>query len=491
MSRVFARALTPRVGVFLVLAAALAAGFGSSQLQARAASPGVPANIGGVVPIKGKQAPFAGIPLVYHGGPVMLTNKTYAIYWKPSGYNMASGYDTTINQYFTDVAHDSGMGSNVYAATTQYYQNPGPQYIQYSSAFGGSYTDTHAFPASGCPLYNGLPVCLTDAQIQTEINNVISSQGWAKNGTNQFFMFTAQNVGSCFNAGGGGCAFTNYCAYHGTANSGAIYANMPYTGGVGGCDEGQYPNGSSNQADPTINVTSHEHNEAITDPQLNAWYDSLGNENGDKCVWNFGAVQGPNGAEYNQTINGHHYFLQQEFSNASSSCVQTFQINNAAPVISSFSPTSGPVGTSVTITGSHFNGTTAVKFHGTSASFTVNSDSKITTTVPSGATTGTISVTNGIGTGTSASNFTVTVAPVITSFTPTSGAPGTPVTISGQNFTGVNRVKLGTVNASFTFVNDSTITATVPSIPAGGYKWKVRTPAGTARSSTKFTVLAP
>ena len=93
---------------------------------------------------------------------------------------------------------------------------------------------------------------------------MISSQGWVKNGTNQFFMFTAKNVGSCFSSGGGTCAFTYYCAYHGTANSGAIYANMPYTGGVGGCDEGQYPNGSSNQADPTINVTSHEHNEAIT-----------------------------------------------------------------------------------------------------------------------------------------------------------------------------------------------------------------------------------
>jgi len=67
---------------------------------------------------------------------------------------------------------------------------------------------------------------------------------------------------------------------------------MPYTGGVGGCDEGQYPNGASNQADPTINVTSHEHNEAITDPQLNAWYDAAGYENGDKCAWDFGPLIG-------------------------------------------------------------------------------------------------------------------------------------------------------------------------------------------------------
>ena len=42
------------------------------------------------------------------------------IFWKPGGYSMAPGYDTTINQYFQDVAHDSGMGTNVYASDTQY-----------------------------------------------------------------------------------------------------------------------------------------------------------------------------------------------------------------------------------------------------------------------------------------------------------------------------------------------------------------------------------
>ena len=72
----------------------------------------------------------------------------------------------------------------------------------------------------------------------------------------------------------------------------------------------------------TINVASHEHNEAITDPQGSAWYDRRGQENGDKCAWNFGSALGTTGSgSYNQLINGHTYWLQQEWSNKSSGCV--------------------------------------------------------------------------------------------------------------------------------------------------------------------------
>ncbi len=78
------------------------------------------------------------------------------------------------------------------------------------------------------------------------------------------------------------------------------------------------------------------------------------------------------------------------------------------PVLTSFQPPSGPVGSQVTIKGSGFIGTTSVMFNGTKASFTVNSATKITATVPSGATTGKIKVTTPGGTATSATDFTVT-----------------------------------------------------------------------------------
>jgi DNA/RNA endonuclease G (NUC1) len=78
-----------------------------------------------------------------------------------------------------------------------------------------------------------------------------------------------------------------------------------------------------------------------------------------------------------------------------------------APFLNSFSPGSGAVGSSVTISGGNFTGASSVTFNGTSASFTVNSSATITATVPSGATSGLIQVIAPGGLATSATSFTV------------------------------------------------------------------------------------
>jgi hypothetical protein len=97
---------------------------------------------------------------------------------------------------------------------------------------------------------------------------------------------------------------------------------MPYTGySLTACGSGQYPINDP-AADSTVNVTSHEANETITDALGNAWYDRIGYETGDKCAWNFGGALGSNGSgQYNQVINGHDYYMQGEWSNHSSGCV--------------------------------------------------------------------------------------------------------------------------------------------------------------------------
>jgi len=174
------------------------------------------------------------------------------------------------------------------------------------------------------------------------------------------------------------------------------------------------------------------------------------------------------------------------------SSASNFTIQNQ-PTISSFNPTSGAVGTAVTITGTNFTGATAVKFNSTAASsFTVNSDTQITATVASGSTTGKITVTAPNGTATSATNFTVIVpAPTITSFNPTTGAAGTSVVITGTNFTGATAVKFnGTAATTFTVNSATQITATVASGSTTG-PIAVTTAGGTATSATNFTVIIP
>ena len=158
------------------------------------------------------------------------------------------------------------------------------------------------------------------------------------------------------------------------------------------------------------------------------------------------------------------------------------------PTITSFTPTSGPVGTSVVITGTNFTGATAVTFNNVAATtFTVNSATQITATVPNTATTGPIRVTAPGGTGSSLTNFTI-AAPTITSFTPTSGPVVTSVKITGTNFTGATAVTFNNVTATTFTVNSATqITATVPNTATTG-PIKVTTPGGSATSTTNFTV---
>ncbi len=85
-----------------------------------------------------------------------------------------------------------------------------------------------------------------------------------------------------------------------------------------------------------------------------------------------------------------------------------YESNFLPPALTSFTPTSGTIGTSVVITGTGFTGATSVKFNGTSATtYSVDSATQITATVPTGATTGTISVTAANITATSTGSFTV------------------------------------------------------------------------------------
>src|SRR6266568_2141856 len=139
-----------------------------------------------------------------------------------------------------------------------------------------------------------------------------------------------------------------------------------------------------------------------------------------------------------------------------------------APSITSLSVTSGAVGAAVTINGSNFGtsqGSGSVTFNGTAATVGTWSATSITTTVPSGATTGNV-VVNASGVASNGSSFTVVPAPSITSLSVTTGAVGAAVTINGSNFgtsQGTSTVKFNGTTATVTTWGASSIAVTVPS----------------------------
>jgi hypothetical protein len=99
----------------------------------------------------------------------------------------------------------------------------------------------------------------------------------------------------------GGTSCNSFCGYHGrfTYNGEDIkYASFPYTN-CRGCLLAGFA-----VADMLTIVTSHEVREAVTDPDLDAWFDAAGYEADDKCAWH----------NLYQTANGG-FWVQPEFSN--------------------------------------------------------------------------------------------------------------------------------------------------------------------------------
>jgi hypothetical protein len=159
------------------------------------------------------------------------------------------------------------------------------------------------------------------------------------------------------------------------------------------------------------------------------------------------------------------------------------------PTISSFTPTSGITGSSVTITGTNLVPGTKVKVGGLPApAVTFLSPTQITAIVPSGALTASISLGTAAGTATSAAKYTVTFA--ATAFSPTSGPAGTPVTVAGVGFNASSIVKFNGSPATTTNSSSTQLQATVPTGAATGPITVTNTtaPTGTIRSSTNYTV---
>jgi hypothetical protein len=115
-----------------------------------------------------------------------------------------------------------------------------------------------------------------------------------------------------------------YCAYHthGTTTKGtALYAAMPHNqDSATSCTPNFASPNTDVAANSEVNTLAHEIEETTTDPMGTAWYDSRGQENGDKCAWTWGTTYtAANGGKYDVTFaDGKQYMIQRNWVNAGS-----------------------------------------------------------------------------------------------------------------------------------------------------------------------------
>ena len=238
----------------------------------------------------------------YRGGPVMtnaLGNTVYYIWYGNWGNNSAQ----TI---LTDFAQNIG-GSPYFNINTTYYDAAG-KYVKNIIALGGSYL-TSAYLGNS----------LTDAQIKQVVSDAIGAGKLPANNDAVYFVLTSSEV----TASSGFC--TQYCGWHTHASMtfGTTYdIKYSFVGNPDRCPSAcsaqtTSPNGNAG-ADGMASIIAHELEEAATDPDLNAWYDSRGYENADKCAWNFGATTtAADGSKSNMTLGSRKYLIQQNWLNAS------------------------------------------------------------------------------------------------------------------------------------------------------------------------------
>ena len=291
--------------------------------------------------------------LDYNGGALMPSNTDTIVVWAPKGSApFPAGYVDGVKTYFKNLQHDNGGTQNVESVARQYNDLTGAV-ANYAVTYGGTIVDTDPYPASQCPVIAPNTNCLVDAQIQAELQKVATAYHLKRDLEHEVFLLTPPKVQGCFTndpstnygfctAGIGDINLAGYCAYHQETLSSPMlfYSNDPYQFDASYkdqplCTDGNSPNGVADAAMET--GLSHEHNESITDPIPNdTWTNGTGpnhgQENGDQCAYNYGEPLGTvNGVPYNQVINGHKYWYQQEWSNAGHTCLQRLTLPSRLP----------------------------------------------------------------------------------------------------------------------------------------------------------------
>lgn len=202
------------------------------------------------------------------GAPVMHGTSTYSIYWDPTA-NYHGDWQELINGFLGRVGLASGSLANVFSVYEQYTDRSNKP-ASYQAPFKGSYIDSDAYPSTEqCTDPDPFEladrvvinkahseVCLTDKQLQQELQKFIPQHKLTTGMSTIFYLLTPPGIAVCLDGGGptghcsdysgaeGGTSYENsFCSYHSDINPGGlatgdantiVYAAIPWTaGGLG------------------------------------------------------------------------------------------------------------------------------------------------------------------------------------------------------------------------------------------------------------------
>jgi len=211
---------------------------------------------------------------------------TAAIFWGTSWSNSSFVSDKVSGMD----AFYGGFGKSHYAGTSD-------EYTDATGAVTSTVPYLGHFVDPGVSLNHAPQV----SDIVGEVCSVLTSNGAAPVSNGFYMVYTDRSRGG-----------HQYCAWHSYGSCGGVQIQVAFSfnlDGDAGCDPVDTQTGHSQGLAAIANVSAHELSEARTDPELNAWYDAGGAENGDKCAWTFNV---PYVTFANRSI----WKLQGEWSNA-------------------------------------------------------------------------------------------------------------------------------------------------------------------------------
>lgn len=243
----------------------------------------------------------------YRGGPVMtdVNGVKINIIWY--------GTWTTTQKTILRTMVNGLSGSKYYNINTTYY-DASKKYVKNLISVSSEMDDAYS---QG----NGATTALSDAQIWSIVSAASTTNALIKDTNAITLVLTSADVKkSGF--------ITSYCGWHSFNTLSATSIKYSFVGNPGtnsSCAvQSVSPNGDMG-VDAMASVVAHEIVEAVTDPQLNAWYDSRGYENADKCAWKFGTTTTTSTGAWNMTLGGKNYLIQQNWRNSSGgACVLSY-----------------------------------------------------------------------------------------------------------------------------------------------------------------------